>query len=35
MDIFGLALMIVGIVIFFIWVAKRDIDALDRMRNQL
>jgi hypothetical protein len=35
MDIFGLAFVIVGIVIFFIWVAKRDIERLDRMRNEL
>jgi hypothetical protein len=35
MDLFGLAFVIVGIVIFFIWVAKRDIDRLDRMRNEL
>ena len=34
MDIFGLAFVIVGIVIFFMYIAKRDIDRLDRMRNQ-
>jgi len=35
MDIFGLAFVIVGIIILFAYIAKRDIDALDKMRNQL
>jgi hypothetical protein len=35
MDIIGLSFIIVGIIIFFIWIAKRDIDELDKNRNQL
>jgi len=34
MDIFGLALMIVGIVALFAYIAKRDIDRMERERNQ-
>jgi hypothetical protein len=34
MDFFGLSLLIVGIIVFFAYIAKRDIERMERERNQ-